>query len=128
MLEQRQEARRIFSYYMLVYDDVTGELIGHWTDISPAGFRLETIKPVHPNSDFRFRVDLSNEIANKTYMVFCAHSRWCHKDEFDSNLYDAGFQLAKLPPDDNRIFTTMFERYGSHDINENFTGDNYTWR
>jgi hypothetical protein len=127
MVEQRQLTRRKFSYYMLVMDDQTGELVGHWTDISPDGFRLESLKPIPQNKDFRFRIDLSSEISNKSSMIFGARSRWCQKDAFDPNLYVVGFQLAQLPPDDLKIFTRMFEKYGSQDNNGNFTTD-YLWR
>ncbi len=127
MLEQRKLTRRTFSYYMLVFDDKTGELVGHWSDISPSGFRLETIKPVPQDVDFRFRIDLSREIANKSYMTFDARSRWCQKDDFDPNLYDAGFQIGKLPPDDFKIFKSMFEKYGSQNGNVNYSND-YLWK
>jgi hypothetical protein len=127
MLEQRQLTRRKFSYYMLVYDDKTDKLVGHWTDISPGGFRLETINPIPLNTDFHFRIELSYEIANKSYMTFNARSRWCHQDDFDPNLYIAGFQIAELPPDDYKIFKSMFEKYGSTDSSRNSTGD-YLWR
>jgi hypothetical protein len=127
MLEQRQLVRRKFSYYMLVIDDTTGELVGHWTDISPGGFRLESLKPIPKDKDFRFRIDLTSEIANKSYMVFSARSRWCQKDAFDPNLYIVGFQVAKLPPDDFRIFKSMFEKYGSEEKNANSSTD-YLWR
>jgi hypothetical protein len=102
---------------MLVRDDQTSELVGHWTDISPGGFRLESLKPILQGKDFRFRIDLSSEIANKSFMVFGARSRWCQKDAFDPNLYVAGFQIAPLPPDDFKIFTRMFEKYGSQESN-----------
>jgi len=127
MLEQRQLDRRKFSYYMLVNDEKTGELVGHWTDISPGGFRLETLKPIPPDKNFRFRIDLAGEISNKPFMIFGARSRWCHKDAFDPNLYIAGFQIANLPADDLSIFKSMFERYGSQDNNGNFKTD-YLWR
>ncbi len=127
MSEQRQQDRRKFSYYMLVYNDETDEMVGHWTDISPGGFRLETTKPIPPNKVFRFRIDVSTEIANKSYMIFGARSRWCHMDEFDPNLFDAGFQIAKLPPDDAKIFKNMFEKYGTRDNKPNLTSD-YYWR
>ena len=127
MLEQRQLARRNFSYYMLVFDDKTGELIGHWIDISPGGFRLETLKPIPENKDFRFRVDLSNGFSNKSYMVFNARSRWCQMDTYDSNLYSAGFQIANLPPEDSKTFKRMFERYGSEENRNSFSGE-YLWK
>jgi hypothetical protein len=127
MLEQRQLTRRRFSYYMLVMDDQTGELVGHWTDISPGGFRLESLKPIPLNKDFRFRVDLSSEIANKTSMVFGARSRWCQKDSFDPNLYVVGFQVVRLAADDFKIFKNMFEKYGS-ESNSGSTNTDYLWK
>jgi hypothetical protein len=127
MLEQRQLTRRKFSYYMRVIDDKTGELVGHWTDISSGGFRLETLKPIPQDKDFRFRIDLSSEIANKTSMIFGARCRWCQKDDFDPNLYIVGFQVVKLPPDDLKIFKNMFEKYGSEYNNGNVSTD-YFWK
>lgn len=127
MLEQRQIARRKFSYYMLVYDNETDKLVGHWADISPSGFKLETITPIPLDTEFHFRVELSYEIANKSYMTFDARSRWCYQDNFDPDLYYAGFEIAKLPPDDFKIFKSMFEKYGSKDSNRNPTSD-YLWR
>ncbi len=123
MFGQRQQTRRLFSHYTLVYDDVTGKLLGHWIDIGMGGFRLETIRPVPPDEDFRFRVDLSNEMAPKSFMILNARSRWCNRHEFDGNLYDAGFEIGKLPPDDARIFKSMFEKYGSREPGETYTGD-----
>lgn len=127
MLEQRQLTRRIFSYYMLAFDDKTGELVGHWTDISAGGFRLETLKPIPEDTIFRFRIDLSGEISGRSVMVFNARCRWCQQDPFDPNLYVAGFQVVNLTPDDSRIFGRMFERYGSQGSSENSTED-YLWK
>jgi hypothetical protein len=127
MSEQRQLTRRKFSYYMLAFDDKTGELVGHWTDISHGGFRLETLKPIPQDTVFRFRIDLSGEISGKRNMVFNARCRWCQKDAFDPNLYVAGFQIVNMPPDDSRIFARMFERYGSQNGSGNFTND-YLWK
>jgi len=120
MYGQRHVARRLFSHYMLVYDDMTGKLLGHWIDIGPGGFRLETLRPVAPGEDFRFRVDLSNDMIDKASMVINARSRWCQRHDFDLNLYDAGFQIGELPPDDAKIFNFMFERYGSPIPGENY--------
>jgi hypothetical protein len=122
MLGQRQVTRRLFSHYTLVYDDITGRLLGHWIDIGLGGFRLETLRPILPGEKFRFRVDLSKDIAGKSSMIINARSRWCHQHEFDINLYDAGFEIDNLPPDDARIFISMFERYGSSFGGESYAG------
>lgn len=41
MAERRHLDRRQFSYYMRVTDESTGHLLGHLTDISTGGFKLD---------------------------------------------------------------------------------------
>jgi hypothetical protein len=127
MAERRQLKRRNFSYYMRVMNENTGELVGHLADLSTAGFRLESAKPIPENRDFFLRVDLSADIANKTYMVFGARSKWCQKDRLDPGLFDVGFQIVNMTPSDFEIFSRMFEKYGSQSSNRDSTAD-YLWK
>ncbi len=127
MVERRRLPRRNFSYYMRVMNENTGELVGHLADISTGGFRLETAMPIPQNRDFYFRIELPNDIANKTHMVFGARSRWCQKDRFDPALFDVGFQIINMMPGDFEIFARMFEKYGSQSTTHNSTAD-YLWK
>jgi PilZ domain len=127
MAERRQLNRRNFSYYMRVMNENTGELVGHLADLSTAGFRLESSKPIPENRDFYLRIDLSTDISSKTYMVFGARSKWCQKDRLDPSLYDVGFQIVNMTPSDFEIFNRMFEKYGSQKSNRDSTAD-YMWK
>ncbi len=110
--ERRQLSRRNFSYYMRVTDESTSKLLGHFSDISTGGFKLDSSKPVPINTDYRLRIDQTGEISNKSYITFKARARWCNVDAFDPNLYNVGFQITEMTPSDYDIFVKMFSTYG----------------
>jgi len=111
--ERRKLNRKDFSYYMRLIDSDTQELVGHLVDISSGGFKLDSQTPIPPNKDFRFRMDLTSEVANKPSMVFVARSKWCEVDPLDPFLYNVGFQLVNISPGDIEIFKRMMEKYGT---------------
>ncbi|MBN1450210.1 MAG: PilZ domain-containing protein [Anaerolineales bacterium] len=113
MDERRQRDRKEFSYYMRLIDSETQELVGHLTDISTGGFKMDSQKLIPINKDFRFRMDLTSEVANKPSMVFLARSKWCEVDPLDPFTYNVGFQLISIAPSDLAIFNRMMEKYGT---------------
>ena len=114
--ERRQVSRRRFSYYMRVTDEATGNLVGHLSDISTGGFKLDSQKPVPLNVNSRLRIDQTGEISNKSYITFTARARWCRVDTFDPNIYNVGYQISDMSPADYDIFIKMFSTYGVQGI------------
>lgn len=112
MSERRNIERKEFSYYMRLVDDSTQELIGHLMDISSGGFKLDSQKPIPPNKDFRLRMDLTSEVADKPTMTFVARSKWCEVDPLDPFVYNVGFQMINISPGDLDIINRMMEKYG----------------
>ena len=106
--ERRQLSRRDFSYYMRVVNEATGKLVGHFSDISTGGFKLDSSNPVSINTDYRLRIDQTGEISNKGYITFKARARWCSVDAFDPNMFNVGFQIMEMTPGDYDIFVKMF--------------------
>ena len=113
MPERRKLERRDFSHYLRLMNENTGELVGHLADISTGGFKLDSKKPISPNLDFLLRMDNTSDIAEKDHLVFKARSRWCQPDAVDPALYNVGFQLIEIAPEDIEIFLRIFEKYGS---------------
>jgi hypothetical protein len=113
MPERRKLDRRDFSTYMRVMNEHTGELIGHLADISTGGFKLESRTPVNENIEFLMRMDLTNEVSNKDHLVFVARSRWSQRHPIDPTLYNIGFQIVEMLPEDLEIFIRVFEKYGT---------------
>ena len=112
MSERRNIERKEFSYCMRLVDDSTQELIGHLMDISSGGFKLDSQKPIPPNKDFRLRMDLTSEVADKPTMTFVARSKWCEVDPLDPFVYNVGFQMINISPGDLDIINRMMEKYG----------------
>ena len=126
MPERRRLDRRTFSYYMRLMNENTGELVGHLADISTGGFKMESLKPIPSNLDFRFRIELDSEIANVPFMVFSARSKWCQRDHIDQSIFNVGFQIVDMAPADIEVFSRMFERYGSKNNQRN--NQDYLWK
>jgi hypothetical protein len=113
MDDRRRLDRKDFSYYMQLFDHDTQELLGHLADISSGGFRMDSLSPIPANIDIQFRLDLTSEVANKSFMVFVARSKWCKVDPLDPFCYNVGFQLINISPEDIKIFSRMMEKYGT---------------
>jgi hypothetical protein len=112
MDERRNLNRKDFSYYMQLIDSDTQKMVGHLVDISSGGFKLDSQAPIPVNKDFRLRMDLTSEVADKPTMAFVARSKWCEVDPLDPFIYNVGFQLINISPGDHEIITRMIEKYG----------------
>ena len=128
MADKRKIARRDFTYYMPVNDDVSRKLIGYITDISTGGFRLDSPKEIPPGQDFRMQIQLTADIADKNSMSFVARSKWCHHDHVDPNTYNVGFEIVNMSPSDMAIFQRMFDKYGSQNSFKSRTSNDYLWK
>ncbi|MBI3175023.1 MAG: PilZ domain-containing protein [Chloroflexi bacterium] len=111
--DRRRQQRRRFTYYMQVIDANTLQFVGHLTDISLTGFRLDSDRPLPVNANYKLRVDLTQDVANKSYLIFTGRSRWCAEDKLEPNLYNVGFEVGGLSYDDSMIFQRMYDRYGA---------------
>jgi len=112
MGERRNLERNDFSYYMQLVDSDTQQMVGHLVDISSGGFKLDSQSPIPVNKDFRLRMDLTSEVADKPTMSFVARSKWCQVDPLDPFIYNVGFQLINISPGDREIINRMIEKYG----------------
>ena len=109
--ERRNLSRRIFSYYMRVMDEMTGEPVGHLADISATGFKLDCKHPLPPDTNIMLRIEQIGSIADKNFVVFVARTKWCKRDEFDVKKYNVGFQLENISRSDYDIFVKMYDHY-----------------
>jgi hypothetical protein len=111
--ERRNLKRRKFAYYMRVLDDETLKLVGHLSDISSKGFKIDSQQPIAPGSNFRLRMDLTSEVSNKAYIIFSAVSRWTHGDPTDPFVQNVGFEITEINSEDSAIYQRIVEKYGT---------------
>lgn len=128
MVDKRKINRRDFTYYMQVKDATTKKIIGYLSDISTAGFKLDTPMEIPRGQDFRLHIDLSPDIANQNSMVFIARSKWCHRDHVDPFTFNVGFEIINMASSDVLIFQRMFEKYGSQKAMRGKGSDDYRWK
>jgi hypothetical protein len=113
MAEKRNLKRRAFSYYMQAVDENIEKTLGYLADISPSGFRLDCKQPLPIGQDYQLRLDLTNDVADKAYMSIIARTKWCRLDELDPFVYNIGFQIVTIEPEDAEIFKRIVEKYGA---------------
>jgi hypothetical protein len=126
--ERRKISRKEFSYYMRVMDESTGKVVGHLSDISTGGFKLDCKQAIPLNVNMRLRIDLTPEVAKKEYMLFVARPKWCQADRFEPTSFNVGFQIVEMTPADLDIFVRMFERYGSQKVAGRKKDSDYLWK
>jgi hypothetical protein len=107
----RPERKDLFVYTQLIDND-TLDIVGHLSDISSGGFKLDSRTPIPTNKEYRFLMNLTSAQADKSFMEFVACSRWCRVDPLDPFVYNVGFQMVQIAPDDLEIFNRMMDKYG----------------
>jgi hypothetical protein len=110
--EQRSDARRKFGYYMRAKDYNTNELLGYLSDISTAGFRLESQRALTVNREYAVKLELTSEISEMPYIVFVARVLWIRQDPINPNDFIAGFQIVRISPYEHDIFNRIMQKYG----------------
>lgn len=113
MMERRRSKRRNFSYYMRVMDNSTLRPMGHISDISAIGFKMDSAETLPIGQVFDLRLDLNEEIASKNFMVFSARTRWHGADRFDPYIQNIGFEIVRMAPQDAAIYQRIIEKYSA---------------
>ncbi|MBT3188737.1 MAG: PilZ domain-containing protein [Anaerolineae bacterium] len=112
MAEKRVENRKDFSYYMRLTDATTKKLIGHLSDISTGGFKLDSDEVIPVEQDFRFHLALTPDVAEKPFMIFSARSKWCQSDPIDPFVFNIGFHILQMHSEDRDVFNRVLQLYG----------------
>ena len=113
MIEKRKSKRRNFLYYMRVTDSLTQKSIGHLSDVSTVGFKLDSAEPLPVGEHYNLRLDLPTEMADKNFLIFMAQSKWCSADKSDPFTQNIGFEIINITPQDAAIYNRIIERYAS---------------
>jgi hypothetical protein len=111
--ERRKEKRRKFTYYLRVLDASSLQAIGYLTEISSVGIQIDCERPIPVGVNYRLRMELTSDIANKTHMIIHGRTKWCQADKLAPNGYNVGFEVSISARDDAEIFGRMLEKYGA---------------
>lgn len=111
MPEKRTLPRKKFNMHMSVINDDTGEILGHMVEVSQIGLRLETVGPQPVDKDFYLHIELTPDLGPMPYIVFIARSKWCKMDTIQPNLFQVGFEIVEIVPEDREAFLRIIQKY-----------------
>jgi hypothetical protein len=113
--ERRKSKRRSLTYYMLVMDANTREMLGHLVDITPLGLMMDCQKPLALETDYRLRLDTMPDVADKDFIKFTARTKWCLPDAIEPYLFDIGLSIIDIAQHDAEIIKKIAEKYAAGD-------------
>ena len=100
-IEKRQRRRWELVFYLRIFDQSNGELLGHVIDISEDGLMLLSEAPIELNKDFDLNLEMPASGDAGPYKInLKARSLWQSRDA-NPDLVDTGFQL--IDPDQESV-------------------------
>jgi c-di-GMP-binding flagellar brake protein YcgR len=108
MITEKRHTTRHQYFYSRIYDETTHNQTGRLVDISAGGIRLLSDEPIKTDVNFQLRMVLPRSIEGKKSITFDAKSIWCEKTT-DSDLYDAGFKLLHISPENEEIIDRLIK-------------------
>lgn len=111
MPEKRTTPRKKFDLYMRVLNDDTAEILGHMVEVSSIGLRLETVGPLPLGKDYYLRIELTPDLGPMPFIVFIARTKWCKMDAIQPNLFQVGFEIIEIVPEDRQAFLRIMQKY-----------------
>lgn len=112
--ELRALQRRHLIYYLEVYDDATGELMGHLVDLTTEGVKLVSKKPIEAGKVFKLRMRLPEDYFDEKVMRFEAQSEWSTND-VNPDFYDTGFSAPTMSKRAKNIIMSLVNQFGFND-------------
>lgn len=92
-IEKRQRRRWELVFYLRIFDQSDGSLLGHIVDIHEEGLMLLSETPIELNKDYDLSLEMPvSEDGERKKISFRAHSIWQSSDA-NPDLVDTGFQL-----------------------------------
>ena len=105
MTENRRMKRWHVIYYLRIFDQDTGSLLGHLVDITTEGIKMVSEDPIPAGKGFRLRMEVPVEGRKAEGVFFNARSLWSSKDT-NPDFYATGFHLEN--PDNETINVIQF--------------------
>lgn len=112
--ELRQLKRRHLIYYLEVFDQQSGKLLGHLVDITVKGIKLVSREEIATGQSFTLRMIMPEEYCPEREVHFTATSTWCSQD-VNPDFYATGFNTPDLDGKTRRMFMILINQVGFND-------------
>ncbi len=111
--DRRRLKRRNITYYLPILDNTTQKVIGHLVDISSVGLLMDSKIPFQPDQSYDLMLNLMEAIDGKDSIEFVARSKWCRIDSAHPYLFNAGFEITNIAPEDIEVIKRIAAKYGA---------------
>lgn len=112
--ELRQLKRRHLIYYLEVFDQETGKLLGHLVDLTVKGMKLISKEEIAPGRAFSLRMIMPEEYCPEREVHFTGTSTWCSQD-VNPDFFATGFTTPDLNEKTRRLFMILINQVGFND-------------
>lgn len=112
--ELRQLKRRHLIYYLEVFDQETGKLLGHLVDLTVKGMKLISKAEIAPGQTFSLRMIMPEEYCPEREVHFTGTSTWCSQD-VNPDFFATGFITPDLNEKTRRLFMILINQVGFND-------------
>jgi len=110
-MADRSLARRHLFYYLEVFNEESGDLIGNLVDITTRGIKLVSKDPIPNNTTFKLRMVLPQGYFRVDELHFEAKSVWSAND-VNPDFFDTGFEVLNLSREERKIIRKLIEHIG----------------
>lgn len=114
MGDKRRIKRRHLIYYLQVFDNDTGNLLGHLVDITVEGVMLVSESPIETGREFKMKMLLPEEYAGQKEILFTGKSHWSRQD-VNPTFHDTGFSLPEIGPREREIIELLIHDFKMND-------------
>ena len=114
MKDTRTLKRRHLIYYLEVYDEDSGDLIGHLVDLTTSGLKIVGKKPFKVGKSYRMKMILPEGYFKENVVHFEGLTKWCGND-VNPDFYDAGIEVINLDKEVRKIVIKLITWLGFND-------------
>jgi hypothetical protein len=114
MTEARRLPRRYLFFYLRVFDQVTGNLLGYLSNINNEGIMLTSDMPLEKGTELEMKMTVPGNIEENNMIHFNAKVVWCEKDE-QTNYYDSGMSLTNISDKNEILIKNLITRFTKHE-------------
>jgi hypothetical protein len=115
MDERRKLKRQHIMFYSRVFDRQNGAFLGYLGNLTPDGAMIISESEMEVQQEFQLRIDLPEDIYDKSILNLSALSAWCKRD-IDPNFFNVGFSIQDVSTQDIAIIKQIIDDYGLDDL------------
>ena len=114
MAHHRKEPRHHLIFYLKVFDQDTGQQLGHMGDITTEGLMVMSSEPLEVEREYNLEIRVESKLTRNPSLKFRAEARWCRPD-YNPDYYATGFHLMDRQAETQTAIEKLVKDIGFND-------------